>query len=63
MEEAKEKLHEKLDFEKGELALVKAKGGERLAYEMVCGYGKEKYFIYLDADTGNEIAILNAKNR
>jgi ribonuclease BN (tRNA processing enzyme) len=25
--------------------------------------GENRYFIYIDANTGNEIAILNAKNR
>jgi len=63
LSQAQEKLHEGLTLEKGELALVRARGGERLAYEMVCAFGEERYFIYVDADTGNEIAILNAKNR
>ena len=61
--DVQDKLHEKLTVEKGELALVRAIDGERLAYEMVCSYGEERYFIYVDANTGNEIAILNAKNR
>lgn len=63
MQEAQSRLHKNLTVEKGELALVRAKGGERQAYEFVCAYGKERYFIYIDANTGNEIAILNAKNR
>ena len=63
MQDVKDKLHKNLTFEQGELALVQAKGGERLAYELLCSYGEEKYFVYVDANTGNEIAILNAKNR
>jgi len=62
MEEAQAKLHNGLTVEHARLAVVKAKGGERTAYEFLCSYGEEKYLVYLDAMHGEEIAIMNIKN-
>ena len=62
MQEAREKLHSGLEVEFSRLAVVKAKQGERAAYEFLCSYMDEKYVIYTDAVTGEEIAILNIKN-
>ena len=59
--EAYEKLHDKLTVESSRLAVVKAGKGERAAYEFLCSYEDEMYFVYLDANTGEEIAIINAR--
>lgn len=62
LEEAQEKLHDKLSVEASRLAVVKSAQGERAAYEFFCSYGEENYFVYLDAASGEELSILNAKN-
>ena len=62
LEQAQEKLHDKLQVEASRLAVVKAARGERAAYEFFCSYGEENYFVYLDASNGEELSILNAKN-
>lgn len=62
LEEAQKKLHEKLSVEASRLAVVKAAFGERTAYEFFCKYGEENYFVYVDAFSGEELSILNAKN-
>ena len=62
MQQAQAKLHKGLDVEFARLAIVKAKHGERSAYEFLCSYMGEKYLIYLDAVNGDEISILNIKN-
>lgn len=59
--QAKDKLNEKLNVESARVAVVKTMRGERAAYEFFCSYGKEQYFVYLDAENGNEISIVNAK--
>ena len=59
--EAKEKLHKNLTVESSRLAVVKAGKGERAAYEFLCSYENEMYFVYLDANNGEEIAIINAR--
>ncbi len=63
VDEAQKYLHESLTAEKATLALVQTKRGEKPAYEFLCSYGDQKYFVYIDANNGNEIAILNLKNR
>lgn len=60
--QAQAKLHEGLNVESSRLVVVGAGRGERTAYEFVCGYGEEKYVIYTDANSGEEIAIVNLKN-
>ena len=62
LEEAQGKLHDKLNVEASRLAVVKSAQGERAAYEFFCSYGEENYFVYLDAASGEELSILNAKN-
>ena len=62
LEKAQETLHEKLEVEASRLAVVKAVGGERTAYEFFCAYGEDRYFVYLDAVSGEELAIINTKN-
>jgi len=59
--EAYEMLHEKLTVEASRLAVVKTARGEKAAYEFLCSYEDEKYFVYLSAETGEEISIINAR--
>ncbi len=61
MTSAKEKLHDKLALEGSRVALINVKGQERVAYEFICSYNEETYFVYIDGNTGEEISILNAK--
>ncbi len=60
--QAQAKLHTGLNVDLSRLAVVKAIRGERAAYEFLCSYGEEKYLVYIDAMTGDEIAIVNIKN-
>ena len=62
MEAAYEKLDKKLDVQSATLAVVNTARGERAAYEFLCAYEENTYFVYLDANTGEEIAIVNTKN-
>ena len=60
--EAYEKLHKDLSVETSRLAVVKTVRGERPAYEFLCGYEGENYFVFLDALSGEEISIVNVKS-
>ena len=62
LESAQGALHNGLTVEASRLAVVHTARGERPAYEFLCSYGEEKYFIYTDAQTGDEISILNVKS-
>ena len=62
LETAYEKLSDKLSVEASRLAVINTARGERAAYEFLCSYEDVNYFVYLDANTGEEIAILNAQN-
>ncbi len=59
MAKAREKLSDKLEVESSRTALIATKRGERLAYEFICLYDGQMYFVYVDADTGEELSILN----
>ena len=59
--DAYEKLHKKLNVESARLAVVRTARGERAAYEFLCNYGEESYFVFIDAENGQEIAIVNTK--
>lgn len=61
-EQAKKSLHNGVEVENARLAVVRTARGERLAHEFVCSYMEERYLIYTDATTGEEISILNLKN-
>lgn len=61
LETAYGKLNKKLTVESSRLAVVGTAKGERPAYEFLCSYEGENYFLYLDANTGEEIAIVNAR--
>ena len=60
--EAYGKLHKGLSVEASRLAVVKTLRGERPAYEFLCGYEGEQYFVFLDALNGEEISIVNVKS-
>lgn len=60
--DAKDKLHDGLTVSSSRLAIVQTVNGEKPAYEFVCTYGEEQYVVYLNAQTGDEIAIINLKN-
>ena len=62
LETAQNKLSDKLTVESSRLAVVKTARGERTAYEFLCSYEDANYFIYLDAETGEEISIVNVQN-
>lgn len=62
MNEASEKLHEKLQIEDTRVALIEVKGREKIAYEFVCTHRDQTYFVYLDGNTGDEIAIINSRD-
>ncbi len=59
--EAYGKLYEGLQVLSSRLAVVQTERGERGAYEFLCSYGEERYFVYLDSVSGEEIAIVNAQ--
>ncbi len=56
------KLHEGLVVKHARGCVVEVKSGERTAYEFLCSYGDNEYLIYVDANTGNELSILNAQS-
>lgn len=60
--EAYGKLHKALSVESSRLAVVKTVRGERPAYEFLCEYEGENYFVFLDALNGEEISIINVKS-
>jgi len=60
--EAYDKLYKGLEVESSRLAVVNTARGERPAYEFFCSYEDENYFVYLDALSGEEISIVNAKS-
>ena len=59
LSEAYEKLYQGLNVEASRVAVIQTARGEKTAYEMLCSYAEEKYLIYLDAVTGEEISIIN----
>lgn len=59
--EAYGKLYNGLDVESSRLVVIGTGRGERAAYEFLCGYGEERYLVYLDANTGEELSIVNAR--
>ncbi|MBO4939579.1 MAG: germination protein YpeB [Clostridia bacterium] len=59
LQQAREKLSEKLTVEHSRLAVIEVGKKEQAAYEFYGSYGEEKYLVYLSAQTGEEIAILN----
>ena len=60
--EAYGKLYKELSVESSRLAVVKTVRGERPAYEFLCSYEGENYYVFLDALSGEEISIVNVKS-
>lgn len=60
--QAEARLRKGVTVEGDRLAIVQTARGERVAYEFVCSYMEEQYLIYVDAENGNEISIINVKN-
>ena len=57
--EAYEKVYKELDVQSSRLVVIQTARGEKTAYEMLCAYQEDKYLIYLDAITGEELSIVN----
>lgn len=57
--QAYDKLYKDLSVEASRLTVIQTARGEKAAYEMLCSYGEDKYLIYLDATTGDELSIVN----
>ena len=55
--EAKEKLNTNLEVKTSRLALIPTDGGERLAWEFYGVYGGNDYYVYVDAQSGQEIEM------
>lgn len=62
LEAAQEKLHDGLKVESSRLAVIPVADREVATYEFLCDYEGETYFIYVDANTGEEVRILNVLN-
>ncbi len=59
--QAREKLYKELSVEASRLVVLDTPMRERAAYEFLCSYNEEKYFVFIDGITGEEIAIVNVK--
>ncbi len=60
--DAYRKLREGLSVEASRLTVIQTPKGEVAAYEFLCGYGEESYFVFIDGLTGEEISIVNTKS-
>ncbi len=60
-EQARAKLSGNLECENGTLALIPVNGEEVLAYEFFCTSGDTEYFVYIDANTGEEVQMLRVR--
>ena len=63
MQEARDKLSEKLTVESSRLVMFQHKGREMMAYEFFCSYDGSLYFVYLDAENGQELFLVNSAHR
>lgn len=55
--EAQAKLNAGVEVETARLAVIPTDDGEKLAYEFYGKYGENSYYIYVDAQTGEEIEM------
>lgn len=62
LESAQNALRKGVEVQGSRVAVIQTARGERVAYEFLCSYMDENYFVYTDANTGNELAIVNLKN-
>ena len=60
--DAQAKLHKSLQVTGARLVVVETGPFERPAYEFICNYGEEQYVVYTDAQSGEELAIVNIKS-
>lgn len=59
--QARKCLSDKLTVEGSRKAVIPTWRGEVLSYEFVCSYDENEYFVYIDAQTGEEVSILNVE--
>lgn len=57
--QAYDKLYKELSVDASRLTVIQTARGEKAAYEMLCSYGADRYLIYIDAMTGDELSIIN----
>ncbi len=62
MQEARDRLSDKLTVEASRMVLFNHKGEEVTAYEFFCSYDDKTYFVYVDANDGRELFIVNSRN-
>ena len=62
MQEARDRLSDKLTVESSRIVLFEHKGREMTAYEFFCAYDDKSYFVYIDASDGRELFIVNSRN-
>ena len=62
MQEARDRLSDKLTVESSRMVLFEHKGEEVTAYEFFCAYDDKTYFVYVDATDGRELFIVNSRN-
>ncbi len=60
--EAESRLSSELTPYATHLALIPSLKGERLCYEFACRSGEDRYIVYLDAKTGEELRVLHVEN-
>ncbi len=58
---AQDALYDGLEVETSRLVVIDTAMGERTAYEFLCGYQEERYLVFIDAATGEELSIVNVK--
>ena len=52
-------MYKELTVEASRMVVIQTMRGEKTAYEMLCSYQEDKYLIYLDAISGEELSIVN----
>ncbi len=57
-QEAQSEINGNIDVQSARLALIPFDGGERLCYEFFGSLGNNEYYVYVDAQTGEEIEVL-----
>ena len=62
MQDARDRLSDKLTVESSRMVLFDHKGEEMTAYEFFCSYDGKMYFVYVDANDGRELFIVNSNN-
>lgn len=60
--QARENLHHSVEVESARMCVINIGPKERCAYEFLCSYKDDNYLIYIDAETGRELSIVNTKS-